>query len=163
MQYEWLNNVAKMSSDYTIIHFHDIFNQKIEPNTLPEKLTTLTFGWHFDQKIDSEMLPSNLKKINFIWIFMHRYDSAEIGYRIEMVNNILNYYHVMLLLKRNIFGTDDDGPKWPIHVVGYRENKWSPNIYEIQDKYIHPIYGSITVIINKNTFQPYSSNKSALK
>ena len=38
MQYEWINNVAKISSDYTIIEFHANFNQKIEPNTLPEKL-----------------------------------------------------------------------------------------------------------------------------
>ena len=44
MQYEWINNVADMSSDYTIITFHYNFNQKIEPNTLPENLTNLTFG-----------------------------------------------------------------------------------------------------------------------
>ena len=44
MQYKWINNVAKMSPDYTIITFGNKFNQKIEPNTLPEKLVTLTFG-----------------------------------------------------------------------------------------------------------------------
>ena len=44
MQYEWIKNVTEISSDYTSIHFYDKFNQKIESNTLPEKLTTLIFG-----------------------------------------------------------------------------------------------------------------------
>ena len=65
MQYEWINNVAKMSSDYTIIHFHENFNQGIDPNTLPKKLTTLTFGWMFNQGIDPNTLPKNLTSITF--------------------------------------------------------------------------------------------------
>ena len=50
MQYEWINNVAKTSPDYTILAFGDEFNQGIDPNTLPENLTTLTFGRNFNQK-----------------------------------------------------------------------------------------------------------------
>ena len=224
MQYEWINNVAKISSDYTIIEFNREFNQKIEPNTLPEKLTTLTFGYSFNQKIEpnilpekitnlefgwrfnqkiepntlpknlttlifggfnqkiepnilpenlttltfgrifnqninSEILPSNLKNINFNWLYFN--ENEPIEHHIEMVNNIPNYYHVKIFLGRNISGIDEI--KWPIHVVNYRENEWPPEIYEIQDKYIHPFHGSITILINKKTYQPYSSAKSALK
>ena len=78
-----------------------------------------------------------------------------------MVNNIPNYCHVEILIKKNIFGLY--GHKWPIHVFGYKENDWSSEIYELHDKYIHPIYGSITMLINKKTYQPYSSAKSILK
>ena len=95
------------------------------------------------------MLPANLKNINFIWLHF------------EMVNNIPSYYHVEIFLKYYILGTD--GLKWPIHIVDYEENQWSPKIYEIQNKYNHKKYGSITVLINKETYQPYSSAKSALK
>ena len=48
MKYNWIKAIARISDDYMIIHFHDIFNQKIEPNTLPNNLTSLTFGWHFN-------------------------------------------------------------------------------------------------------------------
>ena len=80
-----------------------------------------------------------------------------------MVNNIPNYYHVEIFSSKNIFDTNE--PKWPIHVLNYKEkeNEWSSDIYEMQEKYIYPIYGDITVLINKNTYQPYSSVKSALK
>ena len=78
-----------------------------------------------------------------------------------MVNNIPSYYYVKIFLRNNIF--DNTGPKWPIHVVHYIENKWSSEIYEIQDKYTHPIRGSIVVLINKKIYQPYSSAKSVLK
>ena len=78
-----------------------------------------------------------------------------------MINNIPSYYYVEIFLTQNIFGIV--GPKWPIHVVRYKENEWSPKIYEIQDKYKHPIHGSITVLINNKTYQPYSLTKSALK
>ena len=78
-----------------------------------------------------------------------------------MVNNIPNYYDLEIFLKYNILS--NDGPKWPIHVVNYKERKWSPEIYEIQDKYTHPIHGSIAILINKKTYQPYSFAKSALK
>ena len=78
-----------------------------------------------------------------------------------MVNNIPNYYHVKIFLRENIF--DIGGPKWPIYVVKYIENNWPLEIYEIQDKYNHSIYGPITILINKETYQPYSSAKSALK
>ena len=105
------------------------------------------------------MLPSNLKNINFNWIYTNKYDMNE--HRIEMVNNIPSYYHVKLLLRRDIFNIN--GSKWPIHVVGYEENEWSSEIYEIHDKYVHPIHGSIVVLINKKTYEPYSSAKSACK
>ena len=78
-----------------------------------------------------------------------------------MVNNIPNYYHVEIFLENDIF--DNNGLKWPIHVYDYIENMWSSDIYEIQYEYTHPTYGYITVLINKETYQPYSSAKSALK
>ena len=102
----------------TTLTFGIYFNQKIEPNSLPENLTNITFGYHFNQKIDSEMLPSN-------------------------------------------FGIH--GAKWPIHIVRYSEDEWPLNIYQVQDKYTHPRYGPITVLINKENYQPYSFAKSALK
>ena len=107
------------------------------------------------------MLPSNLKNINFDWLYFYRNDL--IKHHIEMINNIPNYYHVVILSNKNIF--DNNEPKWPIHVVDYKKQKheWSPEIYEIQGKYIHPIYNSITILINKKTYQPYFSAKSATK
>ena len=63
MQYEWINNVAKMSSDYIIICFHDIFNKIVDPNTLPENLISLTFGWWFNQKIKLNALSRNLTSL----------------------------------------------------------------------------------------------------
>ena len=225
MQYEWINNVADISDDYIIIDFHDIFNQKIEPNTLPKNLTTLTFGFYFNQKIepntlsekltilifgncfnqkiDSNTLPNNittlifgcmfnqkigpntlpeklttltfgcdfnqkikpimllysLKYIKFNW--RNLYKNGPIEHYVEMVNNISSYYHVEIFLERNIF--DIDRPKWPIHVVDYMENEWPLDIYKIQNKYRHPIHGSITKLINKEIYQPYSSAKSAIK
>ena len=50
MQYTWLKNVADISSDHESIHFYSIFNQEMEPNTFPENLITLIFGYHFNQK-----------------------------------------------------------------------------------------------------------------
>ena len=35
-------------------------------------------------------------------------------------------------------------------------------IYEVINNYTHSIYGDITVLINKKSYQPYSSDKSAL-
>ena len=64
-----------------------------------------------------------------------------------MVNNIPRYYNVKIFLKSDKFS--NNGPKWPIHASNYRENKWSSKIYEIQDTYVHPIHGSITILINK--------------
>ena len=181
MQYEWINNVANMSSDYAIIFFHDIFNENIEPNTLPDNLTALEFGYYFNQKIepnslpknlttvtfdhdfnqkiDLEMLSSSLKNINFNWMCLKKNES--IKHYIEMVNNIPNYYHVEIFLTNNIFSIG--GPKWPIHAIKYRENEWPLDIYEIQNTYKHSVHGIITILINKETYQPYSSIKSALK
>ena len=87
--------------------------------------------------------------------------NVPIKHYINIVNNVPNYYHVKLLLKKNIFNIN--GLKWPIHVVDYKENEWSPDIFEIQDEYMHPIYGPITLLINKKTYQSYSFVKSALK
>ena len=104
------------------------------------------------------MLPSNLKNIKFNWM---NFGKELNEHHIDIVNTIPNYYHVEILLFNNSFG--DDGIKWPMHVAGYKEDEWSFDTYEIQDKYIHPIYGPITILINKETYQPYSSVKSALK
>ena len=68
---------------------------------------------------------------------------------------------MILFVKRNIFGVY--GSKWLIHVVEYMENEWSLNIYEIQDKYTHLKCGIITILINRETYQPYSCAKSCLK
>ena len=62
-------------------------------------------------------------------------------------------------MKNNIF--NGEGSKWPIHVVKYDEAKWSSDIYEIIDKYSDPIYGDIIVLINKETYEPFSHTKSA--
>ena len=105
------------------------------------------------------MLPSNLKNINFKWINFNNYDL--IKHYIEMVNNIPNYYYVEILVKENVFGIG--GPKWPIHVVDYEEYKWSSNTYKFQGRYKHLFYDYITILINKNIYQPYSSAKSAIK
>ena len=107
------------------------------------------------------MLPSNLKNINFVWLYYINISYDLIKYYIEVINNISDHYHMTLFLNKNIFGIT--GPKWPIHVVDYEESDWSPEIYEILDKYIHPYYNSVIVLINKNTYQPYSSAKSANK
>ena len=41
------------------------FDKKIKPNTLPENLTTLTFGWKFDKKLEPNTLPENLITLTF--------------------------------------------------------------------------------------------------
>ena len=113
------------------------------------------------------MLPPNLQNINFDWIVNNKYHLNKS--RNEMVNNIPNYYHVEIFLSTNILSiccgkvTIKYGPKWPIHVVDYKETKWSSEIYEIQDKYYHPNHGYTTILINMVVYQPYSSTKSALK
>ena len=78
-----------------------------------------------------------------------------------MVNNIPRYYDVKIIVRSNMF--DVGGPKWPIHVSHYRENDWSSEIYDVIDKYTHPLYGNIIVLINKDTYEPYSLVKSARK
>ena len=82
-------------------------------------------------------------------------------HHIEMINNIPSYYHVNIFLNINIFGIG--GTKWPIHVIEYKEHDWPPAIYEIQNKYIHPIHNCITLLVNRETYQPYSFSKSAIK
>ena len=63
MQFKWIKNIAYMSPDFTIIEFYDEFNEKIEPNTLPENLTTLIFGIIFNQKIKPNTLPEKLSNL----------------------------------------------------------------------------------------------------
>ena len=142
----------------TTIIFSYCFNQKIKPNSLPESLTNLTIGCHFNQKIDLKILPSNLKYIEFNWM---RKNKINISSYIEMVNNIPGYYDVKIFLSENIFG--DNCLKWPIHVHKYEKNQWSLKIYVVIDNYTHPFRGDIIVLINKKSYQPYSSAKSALK
>ena len=64
---DWIIFVDKISDDHTSIIFHDIFNHKIKPNTLPENLLTLIFGSYFNQKIESNSLPTNLTTLTFGW------------------------------------------------------------------------------------------------
>ena len=149
-----------LSDSITTLTFGYFFNQKIEPNSLPEKLTTLTFGYFFNQKIEPNSLPSNLKYIEFNWIWLR--DKINISSYIEMVNNIPSYYNVKIFVVKNILGDND--LKWPIYVCNYSKNRWPVELYEMVNNYTHPIYGNIiTIIINKKTYQPYSSTKSALK
>ena len=161
--FEWKFNqkieANTLPEKLTTLTFGYKFNQKIEPNTLPENLITLTFGGKFTQKIDSEMLPSNSINIKFNWIYFSKNDP--IKHHIEMINNIPSYYRVEIFSKEDIFGTN--GPIWPIHVVNYRKYKWSPDKYDIQDKYTYPDHDSVIVLINKETYQPYSSAKSDRK
>ena len=105
------------------------------------------------------MLPYNSINIEFNWLYLDENNLRE--HHIEMVNNIPNYYHVKILSNTNNPAIDES--KCPIHVVDYRENEWSSNIYETLDKYIHSIHGPITILINKEIYQSYSSAKSALK
>ena len=66
-----------------------------------------------------------------------------------------------IFVNHNIFQKCE--PKWSIYVVNYNESTWPFDIYEIIDKHIDPIYGNITVLINKESYEPYSYAKSALK
>ena len=122
-------------------------------------MTTLTFDNNFNQEINPEILSSNLKYINFNWIYLN--ENNPIEHYIEIINNIPSYYFVKILLKKNIFGVN--GPLWPFHVINYEETNWSSKLYKVIDKYVHLIYGKIIIIINKETFQPYSHAKSAIK
>ena len=36
MEYNWINNIAKLSDDQTSITFDDKFNEIIRPNSLPD-------------------------------------------------------------------------------------------------------------------------------
>ena len=140
MKYNWINNVAKISDD----------------------CISITFNSEFNQKIDLKILPSKLKHIEFDWIYL-LCDKIDILSYVEMVNDIPNYYDVKLLATDNFFG--NTSPKWPIHVLWtcYNKSQWSFKLYEVIDNYMHPIYGKMIVLINKESYQPYSSVKSALK
>ena len=176
-----LNSLPK---NLTILTFGDNFNQGIDPNTLPENLTTLIFGWKFNQKIKSNILPENLSTLIFGWKFNQKianilnevkyinfdyriYGFNNFDYRthpeldINKINNISKNYNVKVYMDLDIFG--DNGPKWPIYVINYDETKWSSDIYEIINKHFDPIYGDITVLINKESYEPYSHAKFALK
>ena len=121
---------------------------------MPENLKTLTFGICFNQNIENIL--NDVKYINFDY----RTYMNHLKLNINKINNIPRYFYIKIFLYNNIF---DCGSKWPIHVVNYDETKWSSDIYEIIDKHIDPIYGNITVLINKETYEPYSHAKSALK
>ena len=151
-----------LPKELTFLTFGFDFNQKIEPNILPEKLTNLTFS-NLNQKIDSNILPSNLKHIEFKWFIIPINSSGniEMASNIEMVNNIPGYYDVKIFLLYNILSDNDI--KWPIHVCDFEKTRWSSEVYEVIDNYDHSSYGNITVLINKKSFQPYSSAKSTLK
>ena len=167
-----------LPENLTTLIFGYNFNQIIEPNILPENLTTLTFGKCFNRKIKLDSLPENLTTITFGCIFNQNIENilSDIKYinfnqltrnivyskkDIEVINNIPRNFNVKIYVNHNIF--DKCGPKWPIHVVKYNETNWTSDIYEIINKYIDPIYGDITVLINKKSYEPYSHAKSALK
>ena len=122
-----------ITKNLTTLTFGYKFNQKIEPNILPENLINLTFGYDFIQKIDLNILPYNLKNIEFNWNPIRINNTSYV----EMVNNIPSYYDVKIFIfSYNIL--DNNNLKWPI-------------------------YDNITVLINKKSFQIYSSTKSAIK
>ena len=132
------------------------FNKKIESNTLPEKLKTLTFGCNFNQNIKNIL--SDIKYINFNWLTENSTNPKK---NIEVINNIPRYFNVKIYVNHNIF--QKSKPKWPIRVVNYNETHWPSDIYDIIDKHIDPIYGNITVLINTESYEPYSHAKSVLK
>ena len=167
-----------LPGNLTTITFGYLFNRKIRPNTLPKKLTTLTFGRNFNQDIEPISSSENLTTLTFGWNFNQNVESmlSNIKYinfnwltnnptyfkkDIEIINNIPRYYNVNIYVNHNILKKSK--PKWPIHVVKYNGSHWPSDIYEIIDKHIDPIYGNITVLINKETYEPYSHAKSALK
>ena len=80
---------------------------------------------------------------------------------VKMVNNIPNYYDVKIFLSVNILY--DNGLKWPIYVRNYGKINWPLKLYQVINNYMHPIHGDITILIDKKSYQPYSSAKSALK
>ena len=56
----------------------------------------------------------------------------------------------------------------PFHIGYYGENTWDSkpmdsDLYDVIDKYPHPFIDefSITILINKETYEPYSCSKSA--
>src|SRR5271170_4714261 len=61
------NNVLKLNEYINIIDliFDCTFNQKIEPNVLPNSLQYLTFGKGFNQKIELNVLPNSLQSLTF--------------------------------------------------------------------------------------------------
>ena len=65
MEYNWINNVAKLSDDQVCITFNNKFNEIIKPNSLPKFLTILIFGGEFNQLIISNSLPENLTNLVF--------------------------------------------------------------------------------------------------
>ena len=78
-----------------------------------------------------------------------------------MVNNIPNYYNVQLFM--DFHHSTIDGPKWPIHVSYHDKQSWSSKIYDIVKIYNHNVYGSMTILINRETYESYSFAKSTRK
>lgn len=78
---------------------------------------------------------------------------------LTLLNSIPRNFNIKIYVHENIFA-ENIRIKWPIHVADYECTTWS-NIYEIFDEYTHPIYGDITVLINKELYEPYSHAKSA--
>ena len=78
-----------------------------------------------------------------------------------MINNIPNHYNVKIFSNNGIHC--DGNIKCPIHVRYYDESLWNLEMYEVIDNYKHPIHNNITVLINKKSYQSYSSAKSTLK
>ena len=168
-----------LPENLTTLIFGYEFNQKIKPNSLPHNILTLVFGYKFNQIIDTEMLPDNLVNLTFRDTFNQQLDVKILPLNltnitfewmdkyiqkykthINMINNIPSYYNVILFSNNNL---DINGSKWPIHVKYYTDSEWSSKVYDIIDKYVHSIYGEITVLINKKTYEPYSCAKSAIK
>ena len=147
-----------MPKNLKTLAFGDHYNHKIDSNILPDNIKTLYFGEHYNQIINVEILPSNLKYIKFNWLGWN--SDKYINY-FNMINNIPSYYNVVIFVRKDIF--ENNGIKWPIHVIRYKKKIWSSEKYKIIDKYTHPLYRDITVLINKETHEPYIRAKSALK
>ena len=151
-----------LSEKLITLTFSDRFDQKIEPNSLPENLSNLIFkyNFNFDQIIDPNILPINTILI-FNWFII--YNGTVINKtHIDAINNIPNYYNVKIFTKYN-FPTAIDELKWTIHVPNCYAKCWPLKIYHIVKTYNHAHYGDMTILINKETYEPYSSAKSTLK
>ena len=83
MEYDWIKNVAKISDDHTSIKFYDTFNEIINPNSLPKKLTTL--GYNFNQKIEPNTLPNNIKSLVFREIFNQKIEPNTLPEKLKVL------------------------------------------------------------------------------
>ena len=102
MNCEWIKGVAEISDDCMTIIFHDKFNQKIEPNSLFENLTTLTFGFCFNQKIEPNSLPENLTTLTFGWNFNQKIEINTLPENLTIIKFGRSFNHKIATLSENV-------------------------------------------------------------